>query len=62
VKAGFAAARAAGRVAAKAGQSVNRLLKRCNSFAPETGVLMAEVRRSLSVMSRLANSLLLRIR
>lgn len=42
-KAGFAAARAAGRVAAKAGQSLSRLTKRgCNSFTPETDVLMAD--------------------
>ncbi|WP_166531364.1 RHS repeat-associated core domain-containing protein [Blastococcus xanthinilyticus] len=43
VKAGFAAARAGGRVAAKAGQSLSRLTKRsCNSFTPETPVLMAD--------------------
>jgi hypothetical protein len=43
VKAGFAAARAGGRVAAKVGQSVAKLAKGgCNSFAPDTGVLMAD--------------------
>ncbi|TKJ19010.1 DNRLRE domain-containing protein [Blastococcus sp. CCUG 61487] len=40
-KAGFAAARAGGRVASKIGASVNKLSK-CNSFTPETAVLMTD--------------------
>ena len=43
VKAGFAAARTAGKVAAKAGKAVAKPFKKsCNSFTPETGVLMAD--------------------
>jgi hypothetical protein len=44
VKAGFAAARAGGRVAARVGQAVAKPFKRsgCNSFTPETPVLMAD--------------------
>ncbi|TFV63134.1 DNRLRE domain-containing protein [Geodermatophilus sp. DF01-2] len=49
VKVGFAAARAGGRVAAKAGASVSKVVRRSggscpipNSFTPETPVLMAD--------------------
>jgi hypothetical protein len=42
VKAGSAAIRAAGSIGAKAGRAVVRAVKRCNSFAPETSVLMAD--------------------
>jgi hypothetical protein len=43
VKAGFAAARAGGRVAAKVGKAVAKPFKKgCNSFTPDTGVLMAD--------------------
>jgi RHS repeat-associated protein len=42
VKAGAAVARAAGKVAARAGQAVAKLGKSCNSFTPETGVLVVD--------------------
>jgi hypothetical protein len=43
VKAGFAAARAGGRVAAKVGKALAKPFKKgCNSFAPQTAVLMAD--------------------
>jgi RHS repeat-associated protein len=42
VKAGSMAIRAAGSVARRAGRAAVQAVKRCNSFTPETGVLMAD--------------------
>ena len=42
VKAGFAAAKSAGKVSAKAGKALAKKVKGCNSFTPDTGVLMAD--------------------
>ncbi|WP_369131459.1 Hint domain-containing protein [Modestobacter roseus] len=42
VKVGMAAAKSAGKVSARAGRAVVKARKGCNSFTPETGVLMAD--------------------